>query len=95
MTTLNDVLKFIQTEPDWGPNYSNIIVASLKARRKSDALKIKSSLSVGSKVGVAARTQYWLGTVTKVMKTRCAVTNSNNGLSYSVPMSIIDVKEAA
>ena len=95
MTTLNDVLKFIQTEPDWGPNYSNIIVASLKARRKSDALKIKSSLSVGSKVGVASRTQYWLGTVTKVMKTRCAVTNSNNGLSYSVPMSIIDVKEAA
>ena len=95
MTTLNDVLKFIQTEPDWGPNYSNIIVASLKARRKSDALKIKSTLSVGSKVGVSGRTQYWLGTVTKVMKTRCAVTNSNNGLSYSVPMSIIDVKEAA
>ena len=95
MTTLNDVLKFIQTEPDWGPNYSNIIVASLKARRKSDALKIKSSLSVGSKVGVSGRTQYWLGTVTKVMKTRCAVTNSNNCLSYSVPMSIIDVKEAA
>ena len=95
MTTLNDVLKFIQTEPDWGPNYSNIIVASLKARRKSDALKIKSSLSVGSKVGVSGRTQYWLGTVTKVMKTRCAVTNSNNGLSYSVPMALIDVKEAA
>ena len=95
MTTLNDVLKFIKEEPDWGPNYSNIIVASLKARRKSDALKIKSSLSVGSKVGVAGRTQYWLGTVTKVMKTRCAVTNDNNGLSYSVPLSIIDVKEAA
>ena len=95
MTTLNDVLKFIKEEPDWCPNYSNIIVASLKARRKSDALKIKSTLSVGSKVGVSGRTQYWLGTVTKVMKTRCAVTNSDNGLSYSVPMSIIDVKEAA
>ena len=95
MTTLNDVLKFIQTEPDWGPNYSNIIVASLKARRKSDGQKIKSTLSVGSKVGVSGRTQYWLGTVTKVMKTRCAVTNSNNGLSYSVPMSLIDVKEVA
>ena len=50
---------------------------------------------MGSKVGVSGRTQYWLGTVTKVMKTRCAVTNSNNGLSYSVPMSLIDVKEAA
>ena len=95
MTTLNDVLKFIQTEPDWGPNYSNIIVASLKARRKSDALKIKSTLSVGSTVGVSGRFEYWLGTVTKVMKTRCAVTKMNDGRSYSVPMSMIDVKEAA
>ena len=95
MTTLNDVLKFIKEEPDWGPNYSNIIVASLKARRKSDALKIKSTLSVGSKVGVSGRTQYWLGTVTKVMKTRCAVKNQNNGMNYAVPMSLIDVKEVA
>ena len=94
-TTLNDVLSFIKEEPDWGPNYNNIIVAALKARRKSDALKIKSTLSVGSTVGVSGRHQYWLGTVTKVMKTRCAVTNSNNGLKYSVPMSMIDVKEAA
>tara|TARA_Y100001951_G_scaffold100523_1_gene104060 strand:- start:45 stop:356 length:312 start_codon:yes stop_codon:yes gene_type:complete len=94
-TTLNDVLSFIKTEPDWGPNYNNIIVAALKARRKSDALKIKSTLSVGSTVGVAGRFEYWLGTVTKVMKTRCAVTKMNDGRSYSVPMSMIDVKEAA
>ena len=94
-TTLNDVLSFIKEEPDWGPNYNNIIVAALKARRKSDALKIKSSLSVGSTVGVAGRFEYWLGTVTKVMKTRCAVTKMNDGRSYSVPMSMIDVKEAA
>ena len=95
MTTLNDVLKFIQTEPDWGPNYNNVIVAALKARRKSDGQKIKSTIKVGSTVGVSGKFEYWLGTVEKVMKTRCAVTNSNNGLSYSVPMSIIDVKEAA
>ena len=95
MTTLNDVLKFIQTEPDWGPNYSNIIVASLKARRKSDGQKIKSTITVGSTVGVSGRFEYWLGTVTKVMKTRCAVTKMNDGRSYSVPMSMIDVKEAA
>ena len=95
MTTLNDVLKFIKEEPDWGPNYNNIIVAALKARRKSDALKIKSTLSVGSTVGVSGRFEYWLGTVTKVMKTRCAVTKMNDGRSYSVPMSMIDVKEAA
>jgi len=94
-TTLNDVLSFIKEEPDWGPNYSNIIVAALKARRKSDALKIKSTLSVGSTVGVAGRFEYWLGTVTKVMKTRCAVTKMNDGRSYSVPMSMLDVKEAA
>ena len=94
-TTLNDVLSFIKEEPDWGPNYNNIIVAALKARRKSDALKIKSTLSVGSTVGVAGRFEYWLGTVTKVMKTRCAVTKMNDGRSYSVPMSMIDVKEAA
>ena len=94
-TTLNDVLSFIKEEPDWGPNYNNIIVAALKARRKSDALKIKSTLSVGSTVGVSGRFEYWLGTVTRVMKTRCAVTNMNDGRSYSVPMSMIDVKEAA
>tara|TARA_B100000927_G_scaffold212699_1_gene173213 strand:- start:11 stop:322 length:312 start_codon:yes stop_codon:yes gene_type:complete len=94
-TTLNDVLSFIKEEPDWGPNYNNIIVAALKARRKSDALKIKSTLSVGSTVGVAGRFEYWLGTVTKVMKTRCAVTKMNDGRSYSVPMSMIDVKKAA
>ena len=94
-TTLNDVLSFIKTEPDWGPNYNNIIVAALKARRKSDALKIKSTLSVGSTVGVAGRFEYWLGTVTKVNKTRCAVTKMNDGRSYSVPMSLLDVKEAA
>ena len=95
MTTLNDVLKFIKEEPDWGPNYNNIIVAALKARRKSDALKIKSTLSVGSTVGVSGRFEYWLGTVTKVMKTSCAVKNMNNGLQYAVPLSLIDVKKVA
>ena len=94
-TTLNDVLSFIKEEPDWGPNYNNIIVAALKARRKSDALKIKSTLSVGSTVGVAGRFEYWLGTVTKVNKTRCAVTKMNDGRSYSVPISMIDLKKAA
>ena len=94
-TTLNDVLSFIKQEPDWGPNYSNIIVAALKARRKSDGAKIKSAITVGSTVGVSGRTEYWLGTVTKVMKTRCAVKNMNNGLQYAVPLSLIDVKKVA
>jgi hypothetical protein len=94
-TTLNDVLSFIRQEPNWGPNYNNVIVAALKARRKSDGQKIKSTITVGSTVGVSGRTEYWLGTVTKVMKTRCAVKNMNNGLQYAVPLSLIDVKEAA
>ena len=92
--TLNDVLTFIKDD-DFGPNYEKVIITALKARRKSDALKIKSTLSVGSTVGVSGRFEYWLGTVTKVMKTRCAVTKMNDGRSYSVPMSMIDVKEAA
>ena len=93
-TTLNDVLTFIKTD-DFGPNYEKVIVAALKARRKSDAVKIKSSVTVGSTVGVSGRTEYWLGTVTKVMKTRCAVKNMNNGLQYAVPLSLIDVKKVA
>ena len=94
-TTLNDVLSFINHESDWGPNYEKVIVAALKARRKSDGQKIKSKITVGATVGVSGRTEYWLGTVTKVMKTRCAVKNMNNGLQYAVPLNLIDVKKAA
>ena len=92
--TLNDVLTFIKTD-DFGPNYEKVIVAALKARRKSDGQKIKSTITVGSTVGVSGRTEYWLGTVEKVMKTRCAVKNMNNGLRYAVPMNLIDVKKVA
>ena len=92
--TLNDVLTFIKTD-DFGPNYEKVIIAALKARRKSDGQKIKSAITVGSTVGVSGRTEYWLGTVEKVMKTRCAVKNMNNGLRYAVPMNLIDVKKVA
>ena len=94
-TTLNDVLSFIKTEPDWGPNYNNVLVAALKARRKSDGQKIKSTITVGSTVGVSGKFEYWLGTVEKVMKTRCAVKNMNNGMRYAVPLNLIDVKKVA
>ena len=89
--TLNDVLSFIKSD-EWGPNYEKVIVAALKDRRKSEAKEIKSQVKVGSTVGVSGRFEYWLGTVEKVMKTRCAVTNMNNGRKYAVPMSMIDVK---
>ena len=92
--TLNDVLTFIKDD-DFGPNYEQVIVAALKARRKSDASKIKSKITVGSTVGVSGRTEYWLGTVEKVMKTRCAVKNMNNGMRYAVPLNLIDVKKVA
>ena len=87
--TLNDVLTFIKDD-DFGPNYEQVIVAALKARRKSDASKIKSAITVGSTVGVSGRTEYWLGTVEKVMKTRCAVKQHDNGMTYAVPMSLIE-----
>ena len=92
--TLNDVLTFIKTD-DFGPNYEKVIVAALKARRKSDGQKIKSTITVGSTVGVSGKFEYWLGTVEKVMKTRCAVKNMNNGMRYAVPMNLIDVKKVA
>ena len=82
------IVSFISTEPDWGPNYNNIIVAALKARRKSDGQKIKSTITVGSTVGVSGKFEYWLGTVEKVMKTRCAVKNMNNGMRYAVPLNL-------
>ena len=44
--TLNDVLTFIKTD-DFGPNYETVIIAALKARRKSDASKVKSEITVG------------------------------------------------
>ena len=92
--TLNDVLTFIKTD-DFGPNYEKVIVAALKARRKSDGQKIKSTITVGSTVGVSGKFEYWLGTVEKVMKTRCAVKNMNNGMRYAVPLNLIDVKKVA
>ena len=91
--TLSDVIDFIKSD-EWGPNYEKVIVAALKDRRKSEAKEIKSQVKVGSTVGVSGRYEYWLGTVEKVMKTRCTVTNSNNGMRYAVPMNLIDVKAA-
>ena len=91
--TLNDILSFIKSD-EWGPNYEKVIVAALKDRRKSEAAKIKSAVKVGSRVLVMGRYESWLGTVNKVMKTRCAVTNDNNGMRYAVPMNLIDVKSA-
>jgi transcription antitermination factor NusG len=89
--TLNDVLTFIKSD-EWGPNYEKVIIAALKDRRKSEAKEVKSQVKVGSTVGVSGKFEYWLGTVEKVMKTRCAVKNMNNGMRYAVPMNLIDVK---
>jgi hypothetical protein len=91
-TTLNDVLKFIQTEPDWGPNFNNIIVSALKARRTADALKVRTEISVGDLVRVDGRNTSWLGVVHKVMRTRCRVKHMDNQMMYGVPMNMISVK---
>ena len=91
--TLSDVIDFIKSD-EWGHNYEKLIIECLKQRRKAEANKVKSEIKVGSTVGVSGRYEYWLGTVEKVMKTRCTVTNSNNGMRYAVPMNLIDVKAA-
>ena len=96
ITNFNDLSVVLDWVKNHGTNDTmNMVLYAIKDRRTALAKEAKTSISIGSTVGVNARTEYWLGTVTKVMKTRCAVTNSNNGLSYSVPLSIIDVKEAA
>ena len=85
---------------DWVKNHGttdtmNMVMYAIKDRRTALAKQAKASISVGSTVGVNARTEYWLGTVTKVMKTRCAVKHNTNGMTYAVPMSLIDIKRAA
>ena len=92
-TTLEDVLKFIQKEPNWGPNFNNIIVNALKARRTADALLVKSELEVGDLVRVDGRNTCWLGVVHKVMKTRARVKHMDNGMMYGVPMNMISVSK--
>ena len=92
-TTLEDVLKFIQKEPHWGPNFNNIIVNALKARRTADALLVKSELEVGDLVRVDGRNTSWLGVVHKVMKTRARVKHMDNGMMYGVPMNMISVSK--
>ena len=91
-TTLEDVLKFIQKEPHWGPNFNNIIVSALKARRAADALAVKSELEVGDLVRVDGRNTCWLGVVHKVMKTRASVKHMDNGMMYAVPMNMISIR---
>ena len=91
-TTLEDVLKFIQKEPNWGPNFNNIIVNALKARRTADALLVKSELEVGDLVRVDGRNTCWLGVVHKVMKTRARVKHMDNGMMYGVPMNMISIR---
>ena len=96
ITNFNDLSVVLDWVKRHGTNDTmNMVMYAIKDRRTALAKEAKSSISVGSTVGVNARTEYWLGTVTKVMKTRCAVKQHNNGMTYAVPMSLIDVKEAA
>ena len=73
----------------------NMMIYAIKDRRTALSREIKSSLSVDDKVIVKTRFALEPGTITKVMKTRCAVKNQNNGMNYAVPMSLIDIKEVA
>ena len=73
----------------------NMVMYAIKDRRTALAKQVRGTISIGDKVIVNTRFAVEKGTITKVMKTRCAVKNMNNGLRYAVPMNLIDVKEVA
>ena len=96
ITNFNDLSIALHWIKDHGTNDTmNMMIYAIKDRRTALSREIKSSLSVDDKVIVKTRFALEPGTITKVMKTRCAVKNQNNGMNYAVPMSLIDIKEVA
>ena len=52
--------------------------------------KIKSVLKVGMKVNIVQKTKKTSGVIKKIMQSKCLVT-INNGTTYRVPMSMLEV----
>ena len=52
--------------------------------------KIKSVMKVGMKVNIVQKTKKTSGVIKKIMKSKCLVT-INNGTTYRVPMSMLEV----
>ena len=74
----------------------NMMIYAIKDKRKALAKQVRGTISIGDKVIVNARFGTEKGTITKVMKTRCAVKFDSNGMTYACPMGIVTfIKEAA
>ena len=52
--------------------------------------KVKSILKVGMKVNIVQKTKKTPGVIKKIMQSKCLVT-INNGTTYRVPMSMLEV----
>ena len=52
--------------------------------------KIKSVMKVGMKVNIVQKTKKTSGVIKKIMQSKCLVT-INNGTTYRVPMSMLEV----
>ena len=54
--------------------------------------KIKEELLVGSKVYIVQKTKKTLGTITKIMQSRCLVKMIKNNMTYRVPMTMLELQ---
>ena len=55
--------------------------------------KIKEELLVGSKVYIVQKTKKTLGTITKIMQSRCLVKLIKNDMTYRVPMTMLELQK--
>ena len=55
--------------------------------------KIKEELLVGSKVYIVQKTKKTLGTITKIMQSRCLVKLMKNDMTYRVPMTMLELQK--
>ena len=54
--------------------------------------KIKEELLVGAKVYIVQKTKKTLGTITKIMQSRCLVKLIKNDMTYRVPMTMLELQ---
>ena len=52
--------------------------------------KVKNELLVGTKVYIVQKTKKTLGTITKIMQSRCLVKMIKNNMTYRVPMAMLE-----
>ena len=55
--------------------------------------KVKYNMSVGAKVYIVQKTKKTLGTITKIMQSRCLVKLVKNDMTYRVPMTMLELQK--